>query len=137
MLGLGSVGALVSGALAAVLATVVGVISGDVSFEVIYAMFLAGAGIGFVVTSAFGVVLAITSGGRKLEELSFWWATIVSGALGASLPLLALGGDAGTPLIAIFGLLGGFLGGGLVAVGKRARLRELEAGDRAGKLDGK
>lgn len=136
LIGIGAVGAVVGGGLVAVLAGIVELIDGGtIDFGFVGRGFLAGAGIGLVLTTGFGVILALTSRGRRLEELSFWRATIVSGMLGASLPLIAVavGGDAipalaaGAPAIAICGLFGAFLGGGLVALGKEARLRELDA----------
>ncbi len=139
LLGLGAAGAVAGGGFLAVLATVLELLDwGPTSAGFIGYAFLAGAGIGFAVTTAFGVVLALTSRGRRIEELSFWRATTVSAVLGASLPLAigVVGGDAVSPLlmqapaIAVGGLFGACLGGGLVGVGKGARLREL-AGERA------
>ena len=101
LLGIGAVGAIVGGGLVAVLAAAVQLIDGTISPQFIGYAFLAGAGLGLATTTIFGVVLAATSRGRRLEELSFWRATTVSGVLGASLPLAlaALGGDAVPPLV--------------------------------------
>ena len=138
MLGIGAVGAVAGGGLLAGLAAIVQLIDWTtISPAFIGYAFLAGAGLGLAITTAFGVVLAATSRGRRLEELSFWRATTVSAVLGASLPLalVAVGGDAvpplaaGAPAIVMCGLFGAFLGGGLVALGKEARSRELKAGN--------
>ena len=133
LLGIGAVGAAVGGGSVAVLAGIVQLIDGTISLPFVGYAFLAGAGLGLATTTVFGVVLAVTSRGRRLEELSFWRATSVSGVLGALLPL-ALGAldvlppfVAEAPAIVICGLFGAFLGGGLVAVGKEARHRELQA----------
>jgi type IV secretory pathway VirB3-like protein len=142
LLGIGAVGAIAGGGLVAVLAAVVQLIDGSFSLQFIGYGFLAGAGLGLATTTVFGAVLAATSRGRRLEELSFWRATAVSGVLGASLPRIlgALGGDAvppfaaEAPAIVICGLFGAFLGGGLVALGKEARLRELQDGNTDDKL---
>ena len=66
----------------------------------------------------------------------------MSPVLGAALllALVAVGGDAVSPVITeapaivICGLFGALIGGGLVAVGKEARLRELEQGTSMRKL---
>jgi hypothetical protein len=138
LLGIGAVGAVAGGGFLAVLAALVSLLDWDpTSLGFIGYAFLAGAGLGLAVTTAFGVALAATSRGRRVEELSFWRATIVSAVLGASLPLVlvAVAGDAVSPALAeapgivICGLFGAFLGGGLVALGKQARLREIEAGN--------
>lgn len=136
LLGIGAVGAVAGGALVATLAAVVQLIDGAIIPQLIGYAFLAGAGLGLATTSLSGVVLAATSRGRRLEELSFWRATTVSGVLGAAFPMAlgALGGDAVPPFVAeapaivICALFGSLLGGGLVALGKEARLRELQAG---------
>lgn len=99
LLGVGAVGAVVGGGLVAILAGIVQLIDGAIIPQYIGCAFLAGSGLGLATTTVFGVVLAATSRGRRLEELSFWWATSVSGVLGALLPLAlgALGGDAVPP----------------------------------------
>lgn len=136
LLGIGAVGAVAGGGLVAVLAAMVELITdGTITPQVTGYLSVVGAGLGLAITTAFGVVLAVTSGGRRVEELSFWRATIVSAVVGASLPLalVAIGGDAlpsfasGAPAMGICGLFGAFLGGGLVGLGKHSRLRELEA----------
>jgi len=135
LLGMGAVGAVVGGGLVAVLAGIVQLVDGAFIPQYLGYAFLAVAGLGLATTTAFGLVLAAGSRGRRLEELSFWRAASVSGVLGALLPVAlgALGGDAVPPFVAeapaivICGLFGAFLGGGLVAVGKEARLRELQA----------
>jgi hypothetical protein len=139
LLGLGAAGAVAGGGVLAALATILELLDwGATSLGFIGYAFLAGAGIGLAVTTAFGVVLALTARGRRVEDLSFWRATTVSAVLGAFLPVAigAVGGDAVSPLlvqapaIVIGGLFGAFLGGGLVGLGKRARLREI-AGETA------
>lgn len=142
LLGIGAVGAVAGGGLLAVLTVIVQSIDGTISLPFIGYASLAGAGLGLATTTAFGVALAATSRGRRLEELSFWRATTVAGVLGASLPLAlsALGGNSvppfatEAPAIVICGLFGTFLGGGLLALGKEARLRELKAGSTDEKL---
>jgi type IV secretory pathway VirB3-like protein len=135
LLGIGAVGAIGGGGLVAVLAAAVQLTDGAISLPFIGYAFLAGAALGLTTTTAYGLVLAATARGRRLEELSFWRATTVSGILGALLPA-ALGAIAGNalpsfvaeaPAIVICGLFGAFFGGGFVALGKEARLRELEA----------
>lgn len=142
LLGIGAIGAMAGGALGGILAAMVQVVDGTVVLPVIGYAFLAGAGLGLATTTVLGAALAVGSRGRNLEELSFWRVTAVSGVLAASLPLLLgiVGGAAvppfasEAPAIAITGLLGAFLGGGLVALGKQSRLRELEAGNLDDKL---
>jgi hypothetical protein len=103
---------------------------------------MAGAGLGFVTTTAFGLLLAATARGRRIEDVSFWRATTMSGVLGALVPLAlaALGGGAvpsrllGAPAVLICALFAAALGGGLVAIGKEARLRELEKENAEAKL---
>ena len=135
-LGIGAVGALGGGAFVAILAAVVQLIDGAFSAPFIGYAFLAGAGLGLATTTIFGVVLAATSRGRRIEELSFWRTTTVAGVLGASLPVALRAFidavppfAAEAPAIVICGLFGAFLGGGMVALGKEASLRELQAGD--------
>ncbi|MGE0161258.1 MAG: hypothetical protein AB7T31_17820 [Gemmatimonadales bacterium] len=137
LLGLGTIGALTGGVFVAALATVVELIGGGAVVPgVIGTFFLAGAGLGFAVTTAFGAVLAVTSRGRAMEDVSFWRATIASAVVGALLPLVIvlIGGDAVSarlaeaPAILISGLFGAFLGGGLVGLAKRGRQGEIEDG---------
>jgi hypothetical protein len=124
LLRLGTLGALAGGGLLAGLAAVVELIADrTITREVIGTVFLAGAGLGFAVTTAYGALLAMTSRARRAEDLSFWHAAAVSGILGALLPpaLVVVGADSallGGAAIAISGLLGALLGGGLVAVAK-------------------
>jgi hypothetical protein len=132
LLGLGTLGALAGGGLLAALATVVQLIAdGAIVPQVVGTVFLAGAGLGFAVTTAYGALLATTSKARRAEDLSFWHAAAVSGIFGALVPpaLVLVGADsallAGAPAIVISGLLGASLGGGLVAVGKGSRDRRV------------
>jgi hypothetical protein len=125
LLRLGTLGALAGGGFLAVLAAAVQLIGdGSLVPAVIGTVFLAGAGLGFAVTTAYGALLAATSKARRAEDLSFWHAAAVSGLFGAALPpvLVLLGADpvllGGLPAVAIGGLMGASLGGGLVAMGK-------------------
>ena len=136
LLGIGAIGAVAGGGLVALLAATVELIAdGTITLQFIGDAFLVGGGLGLAVTTVFGSFLALTSRGRRLEEFSFWRATIVSAVLGASLPLALVAvrgyslspGLAEAPAIVICGLFGAFFGGGLVALGRDARLREIEA----------
>jgi hypothetical protein len=132
LLRLGTLGALAGGGLLAALATLVQLIADrTLTPEVIGTVFVAGAGVGFAVTTAFGALLATTSRARRVEDLSVWHAAAVSAIAGALVPpaLVLVGGDptllGGPPAIAISGLLGALLGGGLVAMGKGSPDREI------------
>jgi hypothetical protein len=132
LLRLGTLGALAGGGLLAGLAAVVQLIADrTITGEVIGTVFLAGAGLGFTVTTAYGALLATTSRARRAEDLSFWHAAAVSGILGALLPpaLVVVGADSallgGAAPIAISGLLGALLGGGLVAVARGSGERRI------------
>ncbi|MEQ9397671.1 MAG: hypothetical protein RJQ04_00745 [Longimicrobiales bacterium] len=133
LVGIGAVGAVVGGGSLAVLAGIVQLIDGAISLPFLGYAFLAGAGLGLATTTVGGAVLAATSRGRRLEDLSFWRATSASAVVGALLPLvLSVVGAfppsaAEAPAMLMCGLFGAFLGGGLVAVGKEARLRELQS----------
>ena len=143
LVGLGAAGAVAGGSLVAALAALVELFAdGTITVSFVGYGFLAGAGLGLVIATAFGGVLAITSRGRRLEDLSYWRAITASGLVGASLPpLLVFLGRGGispvlgeAPAIVLSGLFGALLGGGLVTIGKEARLKEIEAAGSSGKL---
>lgn len=81
-----------------------------------------------IATGGVGLLLATAGSRLSLEELSPLRAGIVGGLLGAAAPVLFVlatwsGGVAAPALVSValrFGVLGGILGGGLVAVAKRA-----------------
>lgn len=133
LVGIAALGAVCGGGFLAVLASIALLIDGSVSLPFIGYAFLAGAGLGLATTTVFGVVLAAASRGRRLEDLSFWRAMSASAIVGALVPLVlgVLGAlppsAAEAPAMLMCGLFGAFLGGGLVAVGKEARLRELQS----------
>ena len=92
------------------------------------------AGFGAVAVGGVGITLATLGAGKRLSELSAVKAGFVGLILGGAVPLIGLiGVGAGAPLAAYvsvalrFGLLGGTLGAGLVAVAKRSEAKELEA----------
>ena len=136
--GLGAIGAVLGGGFVAILTAVADLMSwGTLTSSSLIAGTLAGAVFGLSVTTGFGILLAATSKGRGLEELSLWRASAMSAVVGASLPVLLVSVISGavvplasmSPAIVIGGLFGALLGGGLVAVGKEARGKELKTSD--------
>lgn len=115
--------------------------AGTVSVEMLVQGVLAYGAFAGIATGGVGLLLATAGSKLSLEELSPIRAGLVGALLGGIAPVLfvlgTFSGGLGTPaLLSIalrFGLLGGILGGGLVAVAKRAD-RTLPSGEDDGLL---
>lgn len=102
--------------------------AGGWSWEILGQGVLAYGGFAAIATGGVGLLLATAGSRLSLEELSPLKAGLVGALLGGLAPVLfvlaTFSGGIATPAIASialrFGLLGGILGGGLVAVAKRA-----------------
>lgn len=98
------------------------------TFEMLLQTAAAYGGFASIASAGVGVLLATTGSRLRLQELSPWKAGMLGVLLGAGAPLLFIlatwsGGTGAPALLSIalrFGLLGGVVGGGLVAVAKRA-----------------
>lgn len=87
--------------------------------------------------SGFGVMLTLTAGRRRLDQLSFWKAALLGGAIGVAVPVL-VGPQltwlipslmAVVPRTVLCGVFGMLLGSGLVAVAKESERRVLAEAD--------
>jgi len=86
---------------------------------------------GALATAGVGVLLATVGAGRKLSDLSAAKAGLFGAVLAAAAPLIFMAVSGAVPSAVLagvalrFGALGGVLGGGVVAVAKRAEANEL------------
>ena len=133
--GLGVIGALVGGTIGGGITAVATLKAwGSVPTFNLLMGIMVGAFFGSSTTTGFGVLLAATSRGKTVEELSPWRAMAMSAAIGALVPVVlsALARGALQPLsvvasqIMAFGGFGAAIGGGLVVAAKKARRMELE-----------
>ncbi len=104
--------------------------AGVLTAAAVYAAF------GALSTAGVGVLLTTVGAGRKLSDLSAAKAGLFGAVLAATAPLFLLavtgaGSSAALAGVALrFGVLGGVLGGGVVAVAKRAEANELASSQR-------
>lgn len=101
-----------------------------------------GAFLGASSTVGFGILLALTARGRRLDELSVVRSMLMCGAIAALVPVLLMTAVRGevpaidvlAQEIGIFGSFGALVGGSLVAVARRSDL--LSPDTEAGSPDG-